>query len=209
MKKLLVVLFWTLLIDSSHGDSPLTSTEFHVAYLDIPIVQQTMQSKGKLTNEILKFLVSDTNPLDVKLAIINASGWSNCGTKKSEAYLKYVVKTKNYKAIANSASLAFKWNATSDELICFAYILALENYFDVSYANGIAEAALMKNPNSLAVNLICRLIKAQGLFSLNENCYAYKQFNSAENNSLLKSDFRTEGVKIMSEYMQSLGANCK
>ena len=107
-----------------------------------------------------------------------------------------------------SCLMAFKWNATADELICFAYIRAMEDYFDVIYANEIAQLALQKNPNSLAVHLISGLIKAQG-FLLNEWCYAATQFNSIEQNTLLTKDLRKEGEFIICEYMQSIGANCK
>jgi hypothetical protein len=110
---------------------------------------------------------------------------------------------------SNGNRLAFKWNATADELICFAYIRAMEDYFDVIYANEIAQLALQKNPNSLAVNLISGLIKAQGLSLLNEWCYAAIQFNSIEKNTLLTKDLRTEGKFIICEYVQSMGANCK
>jgi len=209
MKKILLLIIYTCTANLSWGDSPLTYTDFHKAYIDVPMVQKALKSKGKISKETMSYLVSDTNPLDVKLAIINAIGWSNDGTKRSEAYLNYVVKTKKYTAGINGNRLAFKWNATADELICFAYIRAMEYYFDVTYANEIAQLALLKNPNSLAVNLISGLIKAQGLFLLNEWCYAATQFNSIEQNTLLTKDLRKEGKFIICEYMQSIGANCK
>ena len=209
MKKILLLIICTCISSLSWGDSPLTYTDFHKAYIDVTMVQKALKSKGKISKETMSYLVSDTNPLDVKLAIINAIGWSNDGTKRSVAYLNYVVKTKKYTAGINGNRLAFKWNATADELICFAYIRAMEYYFDVTYANEIAQLALLKNPNSLAVNLISGLIKAQGLFLLNEWCYAATQFNSIEQNTLLTKDLRKEGKFIICEYMQSIGANCK
>jgi hypothetical protein len=208
MKKILLLIICTFTTSLSWGDSPLTYTEFHKAYIDVPIVQSALSSKGKISNEIMSYLVSVTNPLDVKLAIINAIGWSNNGPKKSDAFLNFVVKTKKYNAGINGKSIAFKWNATADELICFAYIRAMEDYFDVIYPNEIAQLALQKNPNSLAVNLISGLIKAQGLFLLNEWCYAAIQFNAIEKKTLLTRDLRTEGKFIICEYVQSMGANC-
>ena len=75
------------------------------------------------------------------------------------------------------------WNATADELICYSYLMAMENYFDVSYANEIAQLALKKKPNSLAINTIASLIKSHGLFLLNEWCYAYMQYVGFMSNS--------------------------
>jgi len=208
MKKILLLIISICTFSLSWGDSPLTYTEFHKAYIDIPIVQKALNSKGKISKETMSYLASETNPLDVKLAIINAIGWSNDGSKKSEAYLNYVVKTKKYIAGINENRLAFKWNATADELIIFAYIRAMEDYFDVTYANEFAQLALQKNPNSLAVNLISGIIKAQGLFLLNEWCYASAQFNLIKKNTQLKTDLRKEGEIIICEYVQSMGANC-
>lgn len=208
MKKILLLIIYTCTANLSWGDSPLTYTDFHRAYTDVPLVHKAIKSKGKISNEMMSYLASDTNPLDVKLAIINAIGWSNDGAKRSEAYLNYVVKTKKYTAGIHEKRLAFKWNATADELICFAYIRAMEDYFDVTYANEIAQMALQKNPNSLAINLISGLVKAQGLFLLNEWCYASVQFNSIQKNTQLKTDLRNDGKNIICEYMQSKGVNC-
>ena len=84
----------------------------------------------------------------------------------------------------------------------------MEDYFDVTYANEIAQMALQKNPNSLAINLISGLVKAQGLFLLNEWCYASVQFNLIQKNTQLKTDLRNDGKNIICEYMQSMGVNC-
>jgi hypothetical protein len=121
--------------------------------------------------------------LNGKLAVINAIGWINKGITNSTGFLNYVVKTKKYKAETNGKSISFKWYATPDELICYAYLRAMVNYFDIIYANEIAELALKKNPNSFSVNMIVRLIKAQGLNLLNEDCFGYAQFNTLKTNT--------------------------
>jgi len=83
------------------------------------------------------------------------------------------------------------------------------NYFDIIYANEIAELALKKNPNSFSVNMIVRLIKAQGLNLLNEDCFGYAQFNTLKTKTQLKMDMRKDAEKYIFEYMDSIGENCK
>ena len=40
------------------ADSPLTSTDFYKAYMDIPLVNKTAKSNGVLTNEVFDFFLS-------------------------------------------------------------------------------------------------------------------------------------------------------
>jgi hypothetical protein len=205
MKKLFLSFLCFCTFQTAFADSPLTYTDFYKAYTDVPMVQQALESKGRISVAMLSYLVNDTNPLDVKLAVINAIGWNHKGTINSTTFLNYVVKTKKYKA----ESISFNWYATSDELICYAYFRAMDNYFDVIYANEIAELALKKNPNSFSVNMIVRLIKAQGLNLLNEDCFGYAQFNTLKTNTQLQLDMRKDAEKYIFEYMNSIGENCK
>lgn len=207
MKKLLILIL--LISQYTSADSPLTSTDFYKAYMDVPLVQEALNSKGKITNEILEFIYSDTNPLELKLALINAIGWNVKGNKSSKLYFKFVMNKKKYKSDFGGDYIAFKWNATADELICYAYMKALDNYFDVSDAFGVAGLALKKNPNSFAVNMIYNLIKAQGLTAFGESCYASKNFNSINNNHNLTLDIKKEAMPFVFEYMDEIGKDCK
>lgn len=208
MKKIFLSILCVLAFNFCRADSPLTSTEFYKAYIDLPQVQLALKTKGRICQETLKYIATATTPLDVKLAIINAIGWSNNGTQNSRTYMNYILKTKKYKSGKNSKRITFLWHATADELICFAYILAMENYFDVTYANSIAEQAVSKNPNSYVLKLFASLIKAQGLCALNEWCYAVVEIKNIEQNTDLNFDLKTQGKKIISDYINSIDANC-
>ena len=59
-----------------YADSPLTSTDFYLAYLDVPIVKAAADHPNVLTEEMMAFLHDDANPLDVRMALINAVGWN-------------------------------------------------------------------------------------------------------------------------------------
>ncbi len=209
MKKTFLLLLFIFSINSVFADSPLTSTDFGNAYLDIPIVQKAFVSKGSITNEMMDYIDDDANPLDIKLAIINSLGWEHKGVVLSKIFLMYVMKKKNYQSEYNNDYLAFKYYATRDELICYAYMKALDNYFDVVEAFEIAGDALRKSPDSFAVNMIYNLIKAQGLTAYGEYCYSSQLFLSLKVNPKLKMDMRKESMSYVFEYMTSIGDNCK
>lgn len=116
---------------------------------------------------------------------------------------------RKYKSDFGGEYTAFNWNATADELICYAYMKALDNYFNVSDAFEIAGLAVKKNQNSFAVNMIYALIKAQGLTSFNESCYASKMFISLMDNPKLSIDMKKEAMPFIFEYMDDIGKNCK
>ena len=209
MKIKLLLLLFTFSINSVFADSPLTYTNFSQAYIDIPIVQEASLSKGRMTLEMMNYIDDDDKPLDVKLAIINAIGWDHKGLMNSKLFFMYVMKKKKYKTDFSGEYMAFKWYATSDELICYAYMRAMDNYFDVVEAFEIAGDGLRKSPDSFAVNMIYNLIKSQGLTDFGENCYASKMFLTLKDNPKLKMDMRKESMSYVFDYMTSIGENCK
>jgi hypothetical protein len=94
MKKICFLIVFTIAITNVFADTPLTETSFYKAYLDVPMVEKAIQSKGIINNEILVYLC-DSNPLDLKIAVINALGW-NHKKSNSTSYLNFVLKTKKY-----------------------------------------------------------------------------------------------------------------
>ncbi len=209
MKKTLLFLLFTFSINSVFADSPLTSTDFYKAYMDVPMVQEASASKGRITNDMMEYINDDVNPLEIKLAIINAIGWEHKGIMISKMYFMFVMNKKKYKTDFGGEYSAFKWYATRDELICFAYMKALDNYFDVVDAFEMAGEAVRKYPDSFGVNMIYNLIKSQGLALVGETCYASKLFLALKDNPKLKMDMRKESMIYVFEYMEKIGKDCK
>ena len=208
MKKLALTFISLLIVSVTFADSPLTSTDFYYSYQDVSLVKEAQQAKGKLSKEMLTYLADDGNKLDVKLAIINAIGWNVNGLSNSKKFLTYVMKKKKYKVVFGGEETTFNWSATAEELTCYAYLKALDNYFDVIEACNVASLALKKNPNSFATNMIYNLIKVQGLTSFNEYCYASKTYNTLRNNQNLIMDMRKESTSYIFEYMDFVGSKC-
>jgi len=209
MKSTLLLLLFTFSINTVFADSSLTSTDFYKAYMDISIVQEASASKGKITNEMMEYIDDDANLVDVKLAIINAIGWEHKGMMVSKMYFMFVMNKKKYKTDFRGDFMAFKWNATRDELICYSYMKALDNYFDVTDAFEIAGETVKKYPDSFAVTMIYNLIKTQGLSLVGEYCYSSKLFLSLKDNPKLKMDMKNEAIPFVFEYMEYIGKDCK
>ena len=92
MKKLF--LLFALLVSAvqlSFADSALTSTEFYKAYLDVPIVKAAADQPNHLSEAAKAYLFDEANPLDVKLALINAVGWEFEGLTAYKDYLNYCI----------------------------------------------------------------------------------------------------------------------
>jgi hypothetical protein len=190
------------------ADSPLTYTDFHKAYLDVPMVQKALSNNGKISIDLLNYISNESEPLDRKLAVINAIGWNIKGTQNGKLFMRFVLKKKKYQSDLGSYYESFKWSATSDELICFAYLSALDDYFNVSNALKVANLALKKSPKSFAINMVANLIKAQALFDIDEYCLAVKNFNTLRTNINLTLDIRKEALSYIFEYMDDSKAGC-
>ena len=194
MKKLFLILIFTFTINSVFADSPLTSTDFYKAYMDIPLVNKTAKSNGVLTNEVFDFLNSKLNTIDKKIALINALNWNVNGKNNAVLYLKKLfVINKEY------TSKNFFNKATADELICYAYLKAMDHYFNVEQALKFSTQATKLNSNSYTIAIINNLIKAQ-LISFNEWCEIYRVMNEVRENKNLVIDFRKQASKIIFNY---------
>ena len=68
LKILLLFTIKFLHSENSFSDSPLTSTEFHEAYIDIDEILKAEQTKV-MTKELADFLHSKMNTIDLKAAL--------------------------------------------------------------------------------------------------------------------------------------------
>jgi hypothetical protein len=201
MKKLFLILIFTLSINSVFADSPLTSTDFYKAYLDIPLIQKTANSKGVLTDEVFEYLISK-NSLDKKVALINALKWDFDGKKNSSLYIKKLFGIRKNYTLTN-----FYQKATPEELLCYGYLKAMDDYFDVKKASVFTSRAQKLNPRSYTIAVINHLITAQ-MVDRSNWCKIYSGFDNIKQNKLLKVDFRTKASDIIYEYLKGYKEYC-
>ena len=193
-----------LFAPTAKADSPLTSIEFYKAYEDIAIVKMAMESNGQITQPILEFLDNEKNLIDVKMAVINALGWEFEGRQNAQLYFTFVNKNKPYESID-----AFILNARPDQRLCYAYLLALDNYFDVTVSATIANgtANTERTASSYTYNIISAIINAQLAMDY-DWCQVYSLTNAVRNNKRLQKDFRMAAIPIIFEYMDLYAEEC-
>src|SRR5574341_107390 len=169
-KKLLLVLILKLLFIfpvTSYADSPITSTSFYEAYLDVRMVERA-HLEGVMGLEIAEFLSSSENPIDVKAAVINALSWRFEGKNNSELYLYYLGLL--YHLPVDELDTDF---LSADEIFCLGYLTIMDDYFHPEDALPFLEEAHKLMKDSFTVSLILALAKAQMAFE-QDWCEAWK-----------------------------------
>ncbi len=200
MKRVLhIFLFFTIgFISIGYADSPITSTDFYKAYTDVVMVQKATNSNGKLTVEFCEYLNNKNVSIDKRIALINALSWDIDGKNNYKIYFNYLnnnvkkIKTKNYLR-----------KCSTEQLICLAYLKAMDDYFNVDEAYLIADAAIKKNKSSsFSIAIIYGLIKAQYLFNNNKDWEdVYKATDDVRKNRTLQQDMKPQAIKIIFDYM--------
>ena len=203
IKNLLFSLCFLLVANTSFADSPLTSTPFYKGYLDVAIIKEAAKSNGKIIERQLQFLTNSKNPIAIKLALINSLGWNVKGKSNAPEYLDYLFEKQpqlNYKNFINKAS--------AEELICYAYLKAMDDYFNVKSAGVFARQAMLKAPNTYSIHLIGTLIQVQGVNAKNW-CTIYTNMNQVRTNKKLQTDFRVKSVQAIFSYTDIYKKECK
>lgn len=207
MKNIILVLLLFVGMNVANADSPLTSTNFFTVYEEYDIVNEALAAKGKLNNELMFYLSERAYPIDVKMAVINALGWNFNGQNNYEKYLNYV---EMRLGIIRSAE-SFYRKIDGDELLCLAYLKAMDNYFDVSEAKEISALALAQSRrtrSSYTFHLIDALIGAQ-MQMQGDWCAMYKTTQQVRDNAELDYDFPWEADTVVFDYMDLYKKECK
>ncbi len=195
LKNIISSLVFLLFVTNIYADSPLTSTPIYLGYMDIPLIREADKSDGIITEKQLYFLTENHNPIAVKLALINSLRWRFEGKSNAPKFLKFLFERKpqlNYKNFIIIAS--------AEELICYAYLKAMDNYFDVKSATVFAKQAMKKAPTSYSIHLIGTLIRVQAYLSKKESCKIYTCMNQVRTNTKLKVDLRKKSIAAVFSY---------
>lgn len=198
---LFIAIFLTT-VQKSLADSPITSTAFSKAYHKEAIVMLAAKAHGKINTELMDYLAG-RNPIDIKVALINELGWEGEGKVNANIFAGYLMKSKGY---MTEAELQRK--AKPDDLLCIAYLKAMDNYFDVSKAITYADLAISKNSKSYTYQIITSLIKAQAAME-QDWCAVYSLTDRVRANKDLKLDMKAEASKLIFDYMDEYKAYCQ
>jgi LPXTG-motif cell wall-anchored protein len=192
MKKLILVLSTLIGIllfsDTAYADSPLTSTDFNKAYLDIELVAHAAET-GVMDEEIAAYLKEGSNPIDRKAAIINALSWGPDDKDNAQLYSSMM-----YGITIEEIKLE---ELDGDQQFCIGYLLAMDDYFDTKVAQEYLESAKVSIPESFTVAMICGLVESMDL--------AYGSWEDhikpLLSDSSLVMDMRQDAVDIITDYM--------
>ena len=203
--KLFLALVFGLLVNQNLlADSPLTSTKISNAYKDYAIIQLASKSNGDISVNLMDYLYEKSNPIDVKIALINEivnSGWRIEFKEKNNAviFLEYLQQ--------KESGFSLNGNPNSETLISYAYLKALDNYFDVAEATQWADLAKYRNGESYTVSIIWALIHAQQAMD-SDWCEVYNLTNSVRENKGLEKDMKEEAIFIIFDYMDIYKDDC-
>lgn len=200
-KRFLLFLAFAILLFPALADSPLTSTDFADAYKNEPMVVSAGTANGILTEELAAFLADAKQPIDVKMAVINQLGWDFDGKANAAVFRRYLI-AHGYK---NEQDL--KKRGKAHELIAMAYLMALDDYFDVREAAAWADLAVKKDKKSYTIRLVAALIKAQQAMD-SDWCKVYRLADAVRTNTSLARDMKEEASAIVFEYMDLYATSC-
>lgn len=203
IKNLLLYICFFFIANNSFADSPLTSTPFYKGYINIAMIKTAAKSNGTITEQQLQFLTNSKNPIAIKLALINGLGWDTKGKSNAPKYLAYLFKKQpllNYKNFYNKA--------TATQLICYAYLKAMDDYFNVKSASVFARQAMLKAPTTYSIHLIGTLIQVQGA-KQNNWCSVYTKINQVRTNKKLQLDMRLISAAAVFGYTDGYKEYCK
>ena len=206
MKKLF--LLFALLISAvqlSFADSALTSTEFYKAYLDVPIVKAAAERPHHLSEAAKAYLFNEANPLDVKLALINAVGANPDGLATYGEYIEYCIQhfPKRTYGIAPGKRVTqqdvFK-HASPEQKAVLVYLSAMSNYFNTAAMTKMVRMAMTTpRTDKQSFMLAIGLVKAQIALD-NDWAEVYPIVYDCVNKPRIK-DMRPEAIDLVMEYI--------
>lgn len=208
MKKLVLVLLMMMsAFQLSFADSPLTSTDFYKAYLDVPIVAAAAKNPGKLSNEAKAYLFDEDNPLDVKLALINVVGWRMEGLSTYTDYLRYCFNhfPKAKFGIDEKKFLTKKdlfYYVSSEQMAVLVYMYAMSNYFDSKGMFSLMQQAMLKPiRDRQSFMMAMGLVYAQTCLDNPQRWGKIYTSMTHHINSPQIKDMRPEAIEIVMEYI--------
>jgi hypothetical protein len=201
--KTLQILILFLVSQHLFADSPLTSTPFYKAYLDVEIIEKASKEHILNVDEIM-YLLDSANSLDKRLALVNAKSFKlDSEPMNSEMFadsLKslFITDSTNYLSIPSELKLLL------------AYIIAMEDYMYPNKAFSVITAVaedktIMKSSEyQLVVGLVLgNMIMETGF------CDVWKNIEPFFNNAETPNSFRKEAIKIIQDYMIGYKKYCE
>jgi hypothetical protein len=215
VNKWVLSLFVLLTAINVFADSPLTSTPFWQAYENDKVVKYAKE-KG-LNEKVLKQLTGKKLDCDVKIAMINCFGWSSGYTKKFEDYLiskrkgltrdvfKYLKAESEDMPTENEQTQLL----TTDDLVCWSYLRAMDNYSTPQYSMRGAFLAYWRDTTNMAAGVVLCLIAGQQAM-MYDWCKIWESAEMFITDADYKSNLlKEDAVNIIMEYLSLYEQDCQ
>jgi len=195
MKTFTIGYMMVLLMSIQQGtraQSPILATELNRPYSAHEMV--ITAGYGEMTHEIMEFLGSPTEPIDVKMAVINRLGRPLMEEQdRVRAFFNYLKSSAGYRNRNE-----FMKRGKDHELLCLAYLTAINYPHKSPDAIEMAEMAVTKNQTaSFTFRIICSLIKAEGLYHEFQWCSVYHIVAEVNNDTSLFRDMPEDAVRAI------------
>lgn len=185
---LIIIILISSGVNQLRADSPLTSTTFYTSYLEYEVVANAAQTL-QLDNKTLQFIVDPNERLDVKVAVINALGWA-----KAEPLAPVLLGTLTDKYKHSDIS---RYSAA--DITCYAYMLAMDDYFNVAEASILIEQARNEQTGSATISMIWALIKGQEMMDYSW-CDVWMKTSEALRSTSEPRDMKTAAIQNIVDY---------
>lgn len=147
------------------ADSPLTSTDFHQDYANVPEVDH-VRAHG-LDAQTIASLRNPAVPHDVRAAMVNALGWSIHGQTHAQRFAAALARAHGVRPAALRPD-----HLSVEESFALGYLAALDDYFELSAVGGttglaeatpiaLLEQAARRASDDFSVALVLALVHAQ------------------------------------------------
>jgi len=196
MKKFLIVnlAFFAFMPTIVYADSPITSTAFYSAYLDVDIIKKA-EAEGVMGLDFAEFLCAPDVPLDQKAALVNALSWNIDGKQNAEIFTYYLAL--KYKKTLTDLKME---DLAPVELMCLGYLTVMDDYFNPDKALLYLEKAAEKIPKSFTAAIIYALARAQKLMD-SDWSEVWKVTEKVFEDKKLKMDMKKKARGIIFDYM--------
>ena len=201
MKRLsLISVFAFVATMSALADSPLTSTDFARTLnpsgdkQNNPEILKTFDQHG-WGEEVMAILCSPSVPVEQRLCLVNYMGWNFNGQTHYPDLVAYYVRKNGIE----SKQQVFN-GMYGEQMAVFAYVKAMDDYFDVRRAERLAREAKKRSPRSRAASVIHALILSQIALD-NDWAEVYNVWRSVLNDKSLNQDFSDKSIQYIMEYI--------
>jgi hypothetical protein len=223
MKKIITIVCSALLALSATADSPLTSIFIAMAYNDVPTIGTIMEQRISTGNDNIaltamhiSFLDDANNPLDQKIALINALGWGDA--TNTEIYIQHLMKKYNLTHSTFDSLLVFReyqeidmWQEgkvmNNHDLLSLSYIQVMGDYFNPLVVGNLVDYAYSKMEDSQAAACIVGLVLSQFMLDI-DWCGVYQGFDVVRYGTFNRDIMRPAAMQAINEYIDLYAESC-